>query len=124
VQALEDRPELVDANPELGRLRDELRVINQVYDSVTAYAIRDWSREPFGAAAHAWRPRAKSWEVRAHLKAFGLVGRESVKNLHVCGEAYSDYQGYIEGALRSAVDALATLDVIIPVEPSSGPRAS
>jgi hypothetical protein len=26
--------------------------------------------------------------------------------LHVCGEAYSDYQGFIEGALRSAAEVL------------------
>jgi hypothetical protein len=116
VRMLEERPQLVEANPELRRLRDELQAITQIYDSVTAYSIRDWSREPFGAAAHAWRPRAKSWEVRERLKAFGLIGRESVKNLHVCGEAYSDYQGYIEGSLRSAVDALATLGVTIPGE--------
>jgi hypothetical protein len=49
--------------------------------------------------------------VRENLKAFGLIGRETIKNLHVCGEAYSDYQGYIEGSLRSAIDALATLGV-------------
>jgi hypothetical protein len=111
VRLLSERPQLVEANPALGKLRDELDEITQFYDSVTAYAIRDWSREPFGAAAHAWRPRAKSWEVRANLKAFGLLGRENVQNIHICGEAYSDYQGYIEGSLRSAVDALATLGV-------------
>jgi hypothetical protein len=111
VRLLSERPQLVEANPALGKLRDELDEITQFYDTVTAYAIRDWSREPFGAAAHAWRPRAKSWEVRANLKAFGLLGRENVQNIHICGEAYSDYQGYIEGSLRSAIDALATLGV-------------
>ena len=28
--------------------------------------------------------------------------------LHVCGEAYSDYQGFIEGALRSAAEVLTS----------------
>jgi hypothetical protein len=111
IRALEERPQLVETNPELRRLRDDLQEMTAVYDSITAYSIRDWSRDPFGAAAHAWRPRAKSWEVRENLKAFGLIGRETIKNLHVCGEAYSDYQGYIEGSLRSAIDALATLGV-------------
>lgn len=31
------------------------------------------------------------------------------KNVHICGEAYSDYQGFIEGALRSAEDVLESL---------------
>lgn len=69
------------------------------------YAIRDWSRPPFGAGCHAWAPGAKSWEVRDRLTGFGFKEREDIKNLHVCGEAYSDYQGFIEGALRSALDA-------------------
>jgi monoamine oxidase len=111
VRVFEERPKLVEVNPELRRVRDDMQEMTAVYDSITAYAIRDWSRDPFGAAAHAWRPRAKSWEVRDNLKAFGLIGRETVKNLHICGEAYSDYQGYIEGSLRSAIDALATLGV-------------
>jgi monoamine oxidase len=29
--------------------------------------------------------------------------------VHVCGEAYSDYQGFIEGALRSAARAIASI---------------
>lgn len=70
------------------------------------YAIRDWSCEPFGAGCHAWKPGAKSWEVRARLRAFGFADRPDPKNLHVCGEAYSDYQGFIEGALRTAKDAV------------------
>jgi hypothetical protein len=69
---------------------------------VTACGIRDWSRAPFGAGCHAWKPRVKSWIVRRDLAEFGLIGRSGIKNLHVCGEAYSDYQGFIEGALRSA----------------------
>jgi hypothetical protein len=26
----------------------------------------------------------------------------SPKNVHICGEAYSDFQGFIEGGLRTA----------------------
>jgi len=71
-------------------------------DSVLAFGIRDWSRPPFGGAAHAWRPGHDAVEVARRLQAFGLVGREGITNVHVCGEAYSDFQGFIEGALRSA----------------------
>lgn len=75
-------------------------------NAVADYAIRDWSRPPFGAGCHAWAPGARSWEVRERLAGFGFEGHEGVENLHVCGEAYSDYQGFIEGALRSACDAV------------------
>ncbi len=44
------------------------------------------------------------------LTVFNLLGREGVDNLHVCGEAYSDYQGFIEGALRSSKAVLKTID--------------
>jgi monoamine oxidase len=33
-------------------------------------------------------------------------GRAGHNNLHICGEAYSGYQGFIEGALQSAEDVI------------------
>ena len=41
------------------------------------------------------------------MTAFWLDG--GATNVHVCGDAYSDYQGFIEGALRSAGRVLACL---------------
>jgi hypothetical protein len=87
---------------------------SRIYDSVSAYGIRDWSREPFGAACHAWAPGTRSWEVRDGLKAFGLSNHDQLRNVHICGEAYSDYQGFIEGSLRSAWDALMTIPGFVP----------
>lgn len=68
-------------------------------DRLLAVGIRDWGREPYGGAVHVWRPRRKSWEVMQTLTAFGL--EHGPDNIHVIGDAYSDYQGFIEGALRS-----------------------
>jgi hypothetical protein len=82
---------------------------SDLFASVSDFALRDWACEPFGAAAHAWAPRVKSWEVRDRFRAFGLSGREELANVHICGEAYSDYQGFIEGALRSTRDACSSL---------------
>ncbi|WP_437786771.1 flavin monoamine oxidase family protein [Sorangium sp. So ce1097] len=77
--------------------------------AVTTWGIRDWSREPYGAGCHTWRPGARSWEVLERLRAFNLPGSAApAGNVHVCGEAYCDYQG-IEGALRSAESALKTV---------------
>ena len=77
--------------------------------TVTTWGIRDWSREPYGAGCHTWRPGAKSWEVLERLKAFRLPGSSApAGSVHICGEVYCDYQG-IEGALRSAESALQTV---------------
>ncbi|MFX6899666.1 hypothetical protein ABTH92_21070, partial [Acinetobacter baumannii] len=44
------------------------------------------------------------------FKAFDFGS--GARNLHIVGEAYSDYQGFIEGALNSAELALATLPAV------------
>ncbi len=91
---------------------------HQIVASVVEYGIRDWGRPPFGAAAHVWRGRCHSWEITPELRAFGLENSEDERRIHICGEAFSDYQGFIEGALRSAEDALETLGV-----DATGPKA-
>jgi phytoene dehydrogenase-like protein len=82
---------------------------------VCAYGIRDWSAAPFGGAAHVWRPGARSRRAsRDPFVAFSLRGREDdeyLANVHICGEAYSGFQGFIEGALRTAE---AVVEVIVP----------
>jgi hypothetical protein len=70
--------------------------------TVEEYGIRDWGRPPFGAAVHFWVPGAQSYVVIQQLKAFSLNEQSHVKNIHICGEAYSERQGYCEGAIRTA----------------------
>lgn len=59
-------------------------------------AYRNWSSPPFGGAWHLWRVNTDSVAVgkrmRRPLPAY---------NIHVCGEAYSGIQAFIEGALTS-----------------------
>jgi phytoene dehydrogenase-like protein len=83
--------------------------IDEMEASIAGFAIRDWSKPPFGAASHAWLPGINVPEAMDRLKAFSLIGRPGRDNIHVCGEAYSDYQGFIEGSLRSAAKALASI---------------
>lgn len=71
-----------------------------IQDSIVTYGIRDWACEPYGAGNHGWQPGVQSWIVQEAFKAFTLGSGH--KNVHICGEAYSDYQGFIEGALNSA----------------------
>lgn len=74
-------------------------------ERLLACGIRDWGKEPYGAAIHVWQPRARPSDVAAVFRAFALEGSQ-VTNIHICGDAYSDYQGFIEGALRSTVKVL------------------
>lgn len=67
-------------------------------DDIAWYGIRDWGREPYGGANHAWRPERRYWVV---MRRLGQIGPHD-RALHICGEAYSDYHGFIEGSLRSA----------------------
>lgn len=91
-------------------------------NDIRAYGIRDWSAPPFGGAAHVWQPghdadggggggAARRSDPGDRLLAFKLNGARSagVANVHICGEAYSSFQGFIEGALRTAEDVVETI---------------
>ena len=82
----------------------------EIEHHIIDFAIRDWSRNPFGAACHAWAPRVDVPDAINSLRAFSLKNTPGLENLHVCGEAYSDYQGFIEGSLRSAENVLNTIE--------------
>lgn len=73
-------------------------------ESITCFGIRDWSREPFEAGCHIWKSDIRVEEAIKELSAFSLPGASpSNKNIHICGEAYSDFQGFVEGGLRTAM---------------------
>jgi hypothetical protein len=81
---------------------DEIK--EDIFQSIVSYGIRDWSCSPYGAGNHCWKPGVKSWEIQEKFKAFSL--NNDVKNVHIIGEAYSDYTGFIEGAINSSDWAL------------------
>ena len=59
-------------------------------------AYRNWGAPPFGGAWHLWRVNADSVAIGKRMR------RPLPKyNMHVCGEAYSGIQAFIEGALTS-----------------------
>ena len=89
-------------------------------DRLLACGMRDWGKDPYGAAAHSWRPGAKSWETIDFLKAVSLNGNAENKNIHICGEAYSDYQGFIEGSLRSAKEVIDVIQTTLSHTAKSG----
>jgi hypothetical protein len=68
-------------------------------------AFYDWGDDPFGGGYHGWAASVQvlsanvpfPWEAARKM-------RQPVKGVpvHVCGEAYSDQQGWVEGALCTA----------------------
>ncbi len=78
--------------------------------NIIMYGIRDWSRDPYGAACHLWRPGVQSWKVSEKLEAFSL-SEGGPKNVHICGEAFSNYQGFMEGSVRSAHNVMTKIQL-------------
>jgi monoamine oxidase len=60
-------------------------------------AFRDWGDDPYGGGWNSWNIGVKSWEVKQQI-----VQPLGDKPLFICGEAYSDAQGWVEGALQTA----------------------
>lgn len=59
-------------------------------------AYRNWGAAPYGGAWHLWRVNADSIAIGKRMRR-----PLAEHNVHVCGEAYSGIQGFIEGALTS-----------------------
>jgi monoamine oxidase len=60
-------------------------------------AFRDWGDDPFGGGWNSWNIGVKSWEVKRRI-----IQPFDKRSLYICGEAYSDAQGWVEGALQTA----------------------
>lgn len=64
---------------------------------VKSAAFRDWGEDPYGGGWNSWNIGVKSWEVKDQITN-PIQGTP----LYICGEAYSDSQGWVEGALQTA----------------------
>ena len=123
-----DTPDGVQLMPEEGPPEQNKRLIQRALKylkglgvqkkkgDVLFYGIRDWGRQPYQGAAHSWYPERKSWDFLKRFSAFPLGGHRrrdedpnKPKVIHICGEAYSDYQAFMEGALRSSAHVLHTM---------------
>ncbi len=64
---------------------------------------RNWTNYPYGGGWHRWKPHLRSWEVIPRI-------RQPVPSSHVflCGESYSNQQGWVEGAINNAEVMLET----------------
>ncbi|GAB4304574.1 MAG: hypothetical protein Fur0025_46360 [Oscillatoriaceae cyanobacterium] len=57
----------------------------------------DWTKDPYGGGWHSWNPHCKPWEIMQQMR-HPITGI----NLYICGEAYSNVQSWVQGALNSA----------------------
>lgn len=59
--------------------------------------FKDWTDDPFGAGYHAWKAGFSVEKVMPYM-------RKPIDNekIHIIGEAYSDQQGWVEGAFCEA----------------------
>lgn len=67
---------------------------------------QDWSRWPFGGGWHVWKAGYNFLGVLRSMPQ-PIAGQP----IHICGEAYSAAQGWVEGALQTAEDVLGRLGV-------------
>ncbi len=76
----------------------QLRELHDVRYAPTPYtaAYIDWSIDPFGGGVNFWKVGAKSWEVIPRI-----VQPVADVPVFICGEAYSNGQGWVEGALET-----------------------
>ena len=63
----------------------------------------DWMEDPFGGAWYFWNPHVRSWEVAPRIRQ-PMPGY----NVFLCGDCYSENQGWVEGALNTAEMVLET----------------
>lgn len=60
-------------------------------------AFHDWGDDPYGGGWNSWNIGVQSWKVIRQV-----TRPDPDAPVFVCGEAYSDAQGWVEGALQSA----------------------
>jgi monoamine oxidase len=79
--------------------QQQLEELHGQQDLPEPYAARfhDWSHEPYGAGWHVWKAGFRFPEV---MKMMRRPYRDEA--VHICGEAYSVTQGWVEGALQTA----------------------
>ena len=93
----------------LAMVQEVSRQLQKMHDldyspEVLNAAYRDWGEDPFGGGWNSWNIGVKSWEVIPQI-----VQPTPGFELYICGEAYSDAQGWVEGALQTADLVLAKL---------------
>jgi monoamine oxidase len=95
-------PEWCQYRPSKGMVAEVARQLATIHGlsytpAVRNAAFRDWGDDPFGGGWNSWNIGVESWDVKTKI-----VKPDDARPLYICGEAYSDAQGWVEGALQTA----------------------
>ena len=87
------------------------KLLQEIHDDIeipdpVIGVFKDWGDPPFGGGWHTWEIGTTPWRLSDRPKV--------ADGLFLVGEAYSDEQGWIEGALKSVELFLASLGVGAP----------
>jgi monoamine oxidase len=77
-------------------------------------SFKDWGDDPFGGGWNSWNIGVKSQNVKEKIL------KPADAPLYICGEAYSDAQGWVEGALQTADMMLEKYFDIAPLDEETG----
>ena len=87
----------------IDRAQRQLKLVHQLEYLPEPYAAGfiDWGQDPYGGGWHSWNIHVKAWEIRERI-------RQPLADwpVHICGEAYSSHQAWVQGALLSAESVL------------------
>lgn len=79
-------------------IQSQLSLIHGIPAPAPYWAVlRDWTQDPYGGGWHNWKVGVKNWEVMPRIRRPLLDAPVSI-----CGEAYSNADGWVEGALQTA----------------------
>lgn len=104
--------------PLIEELHRQMKEVHGLPGAPAPYAgiYQDWIGDPYGGGVNFWNIGVKSWEVIPQM-----VKPVAGAPVYVCGEAYSDAQGWVEGALRTAEILLTEHLQLPPVAPDAPP---
>lgn len=86
-------------NAMVKEMQRQLGIIHglQFAPKVRDASFKDWGDDPFGGGWNSWNIHVKSWEVKEQI-----IRPLKGSPVYICGEAYSNAQGWVEGALETA----------------------
>ncbi|WP_343718012.1 FAD-dependent oxidoreductase [Inquilinus sp.] len=100
VEGLPRLPDIYDVSALMvAEAHRQLKEVHGVTDAPEPYvaAFRDWGDDPYGGGWHSWNIGVDTAAVMPCI-----VKPVADEEVYICGESYSTYQGWVEGALQTA----------------------
>ncbi|MEC4894676.1 MAG: FAD-dependent oxidoreductase [Oscillatoria sp. PMC 1051.18] len=98
-----DRELLTASEKMVFTAQQQLKELHNLEDLPSPYAAfyLDWTKDPYGGGWHTWTPLCKPWEIIPQIRR-----PIPEQNIYICGDCYSNVQGWVQGALNSAEKVL------------------